>query len=422
MAIKIGIIGAGPAGLITALALETYCKSNNQLEITLIDRNKSAYDYPGAEYGIQKRACLALQRIGIKEKALERGIKNFRISFFNSKINKKQKSSVATNPDLTVGVVRQEFLHDLTQLLHRTKMHRELTVNSVNAVSNKVTILAKDLNGLENTFEFDFLVSAEGIHSIVRKDYFKHQNYIHNRGFSSLYMLLEVPEYISHRMKDLANTGESWIVLGKSTTATFFPMEKNRIGVGIGFDDETQIELWHKVGLESNVTWADIPVDIKRKIAELLAADCSFENNILTDAFEWVQDWNSYKIYLWKMRDSDVALQPYNQHGNIVMIGDAAHAIMPTIGMGASLAIEDAEMLAKHLAKVINANSTNFKSAIENFSSLRVPVWKDLMNRARTAARLNFIGVRHKNRFAVGPQLPGRYFWRVVAKLEELIG
>ena len=35
------------------------------------------------------------------------------------------------------------------------------------------------------------------------------------------------------------------------------------------------------------------------------------------------------------------------------MIGDAAHAIMPTIGMGASLAIEDAEILGCILSNQI---------------------------------------------------------------------
>ena len=61
MVTKIGIIGAGPAGLVMALALEAYCKSNKDVEITLIDKNQSAIDYPGVEYGIQARACEALK-------------------------------------------------------------------------------------------------------------------------------------------------------------------------------------------------------------------------------------------------------------------------------------------------------------------------------------------------------------------------
>jgi 2-polyprenyl-6-methoxyphenol hydroxylase-like FAD-dependent oxidoreductase len=142
---------------------------------------------------------------------------------------------------------------------------------------------------------------------------------------------------------------------------------------------------------------------------------------MLTDAFNWVPDWNSFKIYLWKMRDSDVATQPYNQYGNVIMIGDAAHAIMPTIGMGASLAIEDAEILGRFISEQVQQDNPKFKNTFERYSKVRVPVWKDLMARARAGAKLNFIGIRNKSRLSVGPQIPGRILWRIIAKIEEFI-
>ncbi len=422
MAFRIGIIGAGPAGLVTALALEEYCKSHQAVEITLIDKNQSAFDYPGVEYGIQARACLALKRIGIKEKALACGLSTDRISFFNARKNKKQRLSIKTNPDLTVTVLRQEFLAELTNLLSRTKIHRQCTVNSIQATPEKVHVLCEDAHGKDESFEFDFLVAADGVGSIVRKNYFKHQNYIHDRGFSCLYMLIEVPQDAPQYYKKFSNTGECWIVLGKTTAATFFPMGKNRFAVGIGFDDQVQADFWRLAGVPPNQTWADIDVAQKQKIAELLAADCPFQDNMLSKVFRWIPDWNSYKIYLWKMRDTDVSTQPYNEYGNIIMIGDAAHAIMPTIGMGASLAIEDAEMLARQLSDHILRRKVNVKSTIEHYSSLRVPVWEELVARSRAGAKLNFIGLGTKSRMSIGPQVPGRKFWRVVAAIEEFIG
>jgi salicylate hydroxylase len=421
MAIKIGIIGAGPAGLVTALALEAYCKSDETVEITLIDKNQSAIDYPGVEYGIQERACLALKRIGVKEKALACGLATSQISFFNSRTNKKQNKSVDTNPDLTVTVIRQEFLSALTKLLTRTQIHRQLNVKSIEATAEKVTVFCEGIQVEDQSFAFDILVAADGIGSVARKDYFKHENYIHSRGFSCLYMLIEVPQDAPEHFKTFSNTGECWIVLGKTTTATFFPMGKNRFAVGIGFDDQTQAEFWRLAGVDTHLTWADLDVQQKQKIAALLATDCSFQDGMLTQAFQWIPDWNSFKIYLWKMRDSDVATRPHNEHGNVIMIGDAAHAIMPTIGMGASLAIEDAEMLARQLAEQIGQGKPNFKNALEKYASTRVPVWEDLMARARAGAKLNFIGIRNKSRLSVGPQIPGRILWRIVAKIEEWI-
>lgn len=422
MAIKIGIIGAGPAGLVTALALEAYCTAAEAVEITLIDRNLSAFDYPGVEYGIQERACLALKRMGVKEKALACGLATSKISFFNSRTNKKQNKSVVTNPDLTVTVIRQEFLSELTNLLTRTRIYRQLNVKSVEATAEKVKIFCEGIEVKDESFEFDILVAADGIGSVVRKDYFKNENYIHSRGFSCLYMLIEVPQDAPEHFKTFSNTGECWIVLGKTTTATFFPMGKNRFAVGIGFDDQVQSEMWRSAGVNPDKTWTDLDVLQKQKIAALLATDCSFQNGMLTQAFQWIPDWNSFKIYLWKMRDSDVATRPHNEYGNIIIIGDAAHAIMPTIGMGASLAIEDAETLARQLADQIGQGQPNFKNALEKYALARAPVWEDLMARARAGAKLNFIGIRNKSRLSVGPQIPGRILWKIVAKIEEFIG
>jgi salicylate hydroxylase len=422
MAIKIGIIGAGPAGLVTALALEAYCKSNKNIEITLIDKNQSAIDYPGVEYGIQARACMALKRIGVKEKALACGLETSRISFFNSRTNKKQKFGVSTNPDLTVTVIRQEFLAELTKLLNRTQIYRQLNVKAVEATKEKVNVFCEGIEVNDESFEFDILVSADGIGSVVRKEYFKNENYIHTRGFSCLYMLIEVPQDATEYFKTFSNTGECWVVLGTTTTATFFPMGKNRFAVGIGFDDKVQKEMWDLAGINSDLIWSDLNVVQKEKIANLLASDCSFQNDMLTQAFQWIPDWNSFKIYLWKMRDSDVATQPYNEYGNIIMIGDAAHAIMPTIGMGASLAIEDAEILGRYISEQIMNGKSDFKNTLEKYSSVRVPVWEELMGRARAGAKLNFVGIKDKSRLSFGPQIPGRNLWRIVAKIEELIG
>ncbi len=422
MAIKIGIIGAGPAGLVTALALEAYCKTDQTVEITLMDKNQSAMDYPGVEYGIQTRACLSLQRMGIKEEALACGLPAFRISFFNARTNKKQKFGVTIDPNLTVNVIRQEFLGELTNLLSRTKIHRQCNVKSIQASPEKVNVLCEDKNGQDESLAFDMLISADGIGSIVRKDYFKNENYIHNRGFYCLYMLINIPNDAPKEFKEAANTGECMIVLGKTTTATLFPMGKNRFAVGVGFDDQVQAEIWNVAGINPNLTWVELDVSQKQKVAELLASDCTFQNDMLTKCFQWVPDWNSYKIYLWKMRDSDVATRPYNEYHNVIMIGDAAHAIMPTIGMGASLAIEDAEMLGRQLSTQILKEKPDFKAAFQQYSSERVPVWIDLMERARAGAKLNFVGIRNKSRLSIGPQLPGRFFWKIVAKVEEWIG
>jgi salicylate hydroxylase len=420
---KIGIIGAGPAGIASGLALEYYCKEfiGQNLEITIIDKNKSSFDYPGVEYGIQERACLALRRIGLKDQALASGLPNDNITFYNTKNNQLKKRVVNTNPDLTVTVSRQAFLADLTGLLKHTVVKRELDVTSISTTKEKVTVTCNNSSGAIETYDFDMLIAADGIGSIVRKDYFKHQDYIHPRGFSCLYMLIDVPENARQEIKDTANNGDSSLVLGNSTTATFFALGKNRIAVGIGFDDSFKKEVWESVGATQDQSWKELDVTKKQKIAEILADDCSFKGKILKESFQWVPDWNAYKIYLWGMRDSDVAETPYNEFGNVIMIGDAAHAIMPTIGMGASLAIEDAEILGKYISGYLKNKNSSLKDTLASYSKNRVPVWRELMSRSRNAAKLNFIDIKNKKRLSFGPQIQVKFLWRIIAKIEEFL-
>src|SRR5260221_7774923 len=50
-----------------------------------------------------------------------------------------------------------------------------------------------------------------------------------------------------------------------------------------------------------------------------------------------------------KMNVFDVETLPRWRHERVVLVGDAAHAVSPTSGQGASLALEDAMDLAKQL-------------------------------------------------------------------------
>jgi 2-polyprenyl-6-methoxyphenol hydroxylase-like FAD-dependent oxidoreductase len=133
--------------------------------------------------------------------------------------------------------VRQEFLAKLTDLLKHTVVKRELNVTSVTATKDKVLVNCQNSLAKQESYYFDLLISADGIGSVTRKEYFKDQNYIHTQGFSCLYMLIEVPDNAPSNIINMANDGQSCIVLGKSTTATFFSLGKNRLAVGIGFDD-----------------------------------------------------------------------------------------------------------------------------------------------------------------------------------------
>ncbi|KJR86252.1 uncharacterized protein SPSK_02511 [Sporothrix schenckii 1099-18] len=80
--------------------------------------------------------------------------------------------------------------------------------------------------------------------------------------------------------------------------------------------------------------------------AELKAAFAGFAPWLM-DLFEAASDDD---IGLWQLRDLDPL--PRWTRGRVVLIGDAAHAMLPTQGQGASQSVEDAEALAAFLAEV----------------------------------------------------------------------
>ena len=423
--LRVGILGGGPAGLVAALALERYAPE--YIDVVLLDRNKSETDYPGVEYGIQERACRALDRIGVKDDALRRGNPNTEIAY--SVVRKgKVQGVVKVDPKWCVTVVRQEFLADLAALLQTTTVHRRTYVEQVTpADEGRVALHCRADEGDIPTYEFDCLIAADGVQSVVRKTFFPDFAKTYDRGFSCIYMLVEARgEGTPTHFQRIANGGRSELFMGSFSTMTMFPLGHDRLALGIGFDHATRDRLWAEVGLAADVPWPKIDSTRKRAIALRLASDVPAHDSLFVKLLSaFVPDWDSYKIYLWGMKDSDPLQTPYVSSANVAIIGDAAHAFMPTIGMGASLAMEDAEMLASRLASVARryADREQSRRALKEevfvpFTRERVPVWNDLMYRARWAARGNFFRQGERGRFSIAPQIPGFIPSRVVGAME----
>ena len=423
--IRIGILGGGPAGLAAALSIEAYLPDHT--DVILFDRNASETDYPGVEYGIQERACRALERVGQLGAAMQRANPCTEIAFTNARLGKHFRS-VRPDPHYTRSVVRQEFLADLAKLLRRTDIRRRHLVNSVVPQPDKSVIVEGSVDGTPFREHLDLLIAADGVHSVVRKSLFPTTAKIHDRGFSCIYMLVEGgPDNAPPGFLDRANSGRSELIMGRVATMTLFPLGRGKLAFGIGFDHGVRDMLWREAGLGPQTPWVDIPATTKAAIARRLTEDAG--EPMLVDALKLISDWDSYKIYVWAMRDSDPLDRPYPTEGNVIVLGDAAHAIMPTIGMGASLAIEDAESLVRRLRDsglATGGDPVRFRDGLKTsvlapFAADRVPVWHDLVSRARRAAEGNFIDVRNKRRFAIGALVPGRFRSRIANGIELLL-
>ena len=413
MTYRVGILGSGPAGLSVALALE---KSTGPLvKITLLDRNESSTDYKGIEYGIRERACQALDRLGIKPLALVNAHMPAEQVFHSAKTDEIERR-VSIETDTTFNVLRSEFLERLTNLLTRTEILRQHNAVRLEVIANGAVRIhfAKAADGLaKEALDFDVVIAADGANSVARHQYFPHATTV-DRGFSSIYVLIEAADndVPPPHFSELANGDINFYSHGALSTNIIFPQGSNRMALALNFDHATASKLWRAHGLSPDTKWPDIPVDIKKSIARTIARDTPAYNSVMANALELVKDWNGPTVYEWQMRDSEVLPEPYAPDANIVFVGDSVRAFLPTIGMGASLAIEDAEWLGTHLGKYLSARVESQtplhdlrQAVFQPYVDARKSTWVDLLDRARMAAR-NFIDHNTMQRFESAAFVP----------------
>lgn len=188
------------------------------------------------------------------------------------------------------------------------------------------------------TLRADLIIGADGIKSVIRNFVVGDERTAQPTGLSAYRMLIpssklpigQMPEGIL-RMRDPAATT---MIVGKDKRVIMGP---GRAGKLLGI-----------VALVPDVPAPDPADDSWTRPGskqELLAAFADFPS-WLRDIFDQAEDG---EIGLWQLRDIDPL--PTWTTGRAVLIGDAAHAMLPTQGQGASQAIEDAEALQAFLAE-----------------------------------------------------------------------
>jgi 2-polyprenyl-6-methoxyphenol hydroxylase-like FAD-dependent oxidoreductase len=428
MVYHVGIIGAGPAGLTAALALEGVA-AGERLRVTLLDRNRSPADHPGVEYGIQARATRALARLGLKDAALAMGHPAERMLFHIAR-GARDQLSVRVNPRETFNVRRGDFLERLASLLLRVEVLRGHDVARIMPLPGRRLRLHFAATGdaaVPAPMEFDVVIAADGVHSVARRTFFSAARSF-DRGFSAVYLLCDgrrgdprVPE----AFKRLASGGTVQFTLGSFSTTAFFPHGDGRMVLALAVDHPTAWGLWRAHGLDPDMEWHEVPAPARKALAQAIARDTPIHGGFMERALELVEDWDGPRVYRWMMRDSDVLDRPFAPDCNLVLLGDAVHAFLPTIGMGASLAIEDAEHLGSSLGAFLLASAGRPVAELDLHAAVFAPhaaarraTWHDLMWRARAAAA-NLTGQGRLKRMRVAPYLPGRLWPGLLGPLER---
>ena len=339
------ISGAGIGGLTTALAC-----AQHGFFVRLFERTDSMSEV-GAGLQLSPNAMHCLKRVGVAEEILQEasvsegvdirdgldGSKLTEISFSNSQKNYGQPYCVIHRAKLQSVLLQAVFKNRNIVIENDREFH------SLHQNQTKILATYLDTHGLPYEITGDVLISSDGVWSTTRK-YIPNSSLAIRTGKSAWRSIIPAPD-LPPDLKTIENNNRTptQLWLAPNSHLVIYPISKGREYnlVAITNDDPD-----HEMKNRS----ADQPFQIDQ-----------FRNwhQTIREIFDISSHWTRWPI-------SSVDPDGSWIHGRIALLGDAAHAMLPFIAQGASMAIEDAIVIADCLAS--DDNST---IALEKYQKLR---------------------------------------------------
>ncbi|KAK5827777.1 hypothetical protein F5H01DRAFT_399363 [Linnemannia elongata] len=280
---------------------------------------------------------------------------------------------------------RPEFHDMLFRKVPAEKIHLSKKVLSFQ--QNHEGVMARFSDN--TTVHGDILVGADGAHSAVRQHLYKtlikegllpkSDNQDMKKGFISLVGTtneLDPEKYPDVLKEDCQSYG---IIGDGSTPYTWvtFTVPGNRIcwnvvvqlGVTEIADNQFKTSDW-------------VPQQNQKMMDSIRHFKTPY--GALGDLFDETDIERVSKVYF-----EDMLFETWN-HGRTVLIGDAAHKLLPSTGAGAVNAMQDAVILANHLYDIKPTSFENIKQALSDYKEERFDAVKEQYPQAEFAAKLQF--------------------------------
>ncbi len=311
---KIIILGGGIGGLTTAIALK-----NSGINCEVYEAAEK-FSPVGAGLSIAINAWKALEYLEIDKAVAQKGYKYD----FGKMLSTKGK----TLQLIEMSKMREKFSsnavtihrHDLHEILATTigttPVYFNKRCEKIEQSGNQVHLYFSD----GTTTTTDYLIAADGIHSAVRTHLLPDSKERYSgqtcwRGICNT----EIADL------DYSVLSETW---GLGKRIGIVPLSKKTVYWFAVVDAKKPENHWAKKTPEE---LADMFKDFHKPVSEII-------RNTSTDSIFWnnLNDLKPIKKFAF---------------GNILLLGDAAHATTPNLGQGACMAIEDAAVLGSILKK-----------------------------------------------------------------------
>ena len=315
------IVGGGVAGPVAAMALQ-----QAGMDSVVYEAYTGGADDAGAFLTFASNGLDALRAIEAHDLVMDKGFPTPRMEIQSG--TGKHLGNVPNGGTLPDGTVSQTLKRsDLYRTLRDEALRRGASVEyGKRLVDAGITpnggVVARFEDGTEA--EGDLLIGADGIHSRTRR-------IIDPAAPKARYIpVLNIGGYASN-MRVPAESGTFRMIFGKRA---FFGYAVHPSGEIWWFANPPRANEPEASELASITTeqWREMLVD-------LFAADDTSAVEIIRATPGRLAGWATY----------DLPSVPTWHRGSMIVIGDAAHATAPSSGQGASMAIEDAIVLARCL-------------------------------------------------------------------------
>ena len=336
-AVRIAIIGGGLAGLATAAALARF-----GVGAEVFERAPKLGEI-GAGINVSPQAIMALREIGLGERIaavanVAPGVLTLDMNT-GARLDYRDQASAAARFGLGVHTFhRADLLQALASGVDPKTIH--LDHRLIGLDERRASVGLVFANGVMR--DADIVIGADGIHSLVRRTLYGQDNptYTGQMVWRALLPGSEVPAAV------LEPSGHvQWLGSGRHFFAYYL---RGRDVVNIVTQEDT--DMWVEEG------WS-IPGD-----PDAMRASFPNPEPLLATLLSRVMQCSRWGLFTRPLTDNWA-------RGRIQLIGDAAHAMLPNGGQGASQSFEDAYILARW----ITAERNDPIEALRNFRRIRIP-------------------------------------------------
>ena len=351
----IAIVGAGIAGL----TLGNVLKLNN-IPCIIFEKSKNISEY-GAGISISPNGLKVLDSINL-------------LGSLN-KISRQPSNAIFFSNNNKIKNISVNITTTSRKDLYQTLLEKYLSLDGEIFFNYEVLNLNADNKEIQFTnnekFNFAHIAACDGIRSVCQS--LKSSSY-KNPKYSGYYVWRTI---FQSDQKDIR------FYLASNKHVVTYPIDKKRINFVAAIKNKNmENESWRQEGSIDDLVF-ELPTSIINNYPNI---------------------YNNYGVYKWGIYLRPNLKKLYDK--NITYLGDAAHPIVPFIGQGACLALEDAYLFGE----LINKYNKNFLQAQRKYNLLRIDRVNLIHSKSLNQAKLNHLS----NPFLV-------YFRNMIMKYTNII-